>query len=372
MTFHTESQTVFNMKRSAAGAVKANFNKFMEKEFFSITDVEEVLRLFFIDDDIIRSWYSVINRLRKQHDYKLPESLEYKFREDANSQFAKKCTYELDPTARLLVMGATDMYDDVNYFMRFPDCLISNFKKTGTYGCIEGVPRTGKTSLACSLMEVFNDTLEMEVLTNIAIKDPPSYIHVVKKLSELVQLMDETKRWVCILDETGTFVGRKRALSKENIDFENLARFIGKMDGRLIMITHSFKNDVPTTLQDWITERYKKLDVDRAYIKLMRVGGYIKMNRTISGIPDANLKYITEDITSLEFDISIKKLLEDVQNKVSVKQALESQLSQKKDSKKEQIIKLLKKGNMQQKDIAKTVGVDQSLVAYYKKKARLT
>jgi len=68
MTFHTESQTVFNMKRSAAGAVKANFNKFMEKEFFSITDVEEVLRLFFIDDDILRSWYAVINRLRKQLD----------------------------------------------------------------------------------------------------------------------------------------------------------------------------------------------------------------------------------------------------------------------------------------------------------------
>jgi hypothetical protein len=37
------------------------------------------------------------------------------------------------------------------------------------------------------------------------------------------------------------------------------------------------------------------------------------MNRIITNIPDCNLSFITEDITSLKFDISIKDLLSDIQ-----------------------------------------------------------
>ena len=364
-----ESETVFKMKRSAAGAVKANFNKFMEKESFSILDIEEVIRLFFIDEDIIRSWYAVINKLRDDGKYILPKKLENKFREDANTQFAKKCTYELDPTARLLVMGATDMYDEISFFMRFPDCIVSNFKLPGTYGCIEGVPRSGKTSFACTLMPIFHDVFKIDTITNIVINNAPSYIHQVKKLSDLVVKMDELKRWVCILDETGTFVGRKRALSTENVDFENLARFIGKMGGRMIMITHSFQYDIPTLLQTWITERYKKLDKDRVLVRLERDGGFVKMNRILKDVPDSDLEYITEDITSLEFDISIKKLLEQAQSGASISSIVQAQRKEipTRSKNKEVIYKaidLLKTGEYTQKQIADMLGVTRAFISY--------
>jgi len=50
------------------------------------------------------------------------------------------------------------------------------------------------------------------------------------------------------------------------------------------------------------------------------------MHKLITHVPDAELKYVTEDITSLDFDISIKKLLERVQDNVSVEEAVNEQL----------------------------------------------
>jgi len=146
--------------------------------------------------------------------------------------------------------------------------------------------------------------------------------------------MAKHKNWVCILDETATFAGKKRALSTANIDFENLARYVGKMGGRLIMITHSFEMDIPTILQEWTTERYRKIELDRAKVILSREGGFFKMNRIVTGIPDAELKFKSEDITSLHFDISIKKLLERIQDDVSIEDAIREQLNKVEEEKK--------------------------------------
>ena len=189
--------------------------------------------------------------------------------------------------------------------------LLQNFKRGGTYGCIWGLPRTGKTSLAVNFIELFIGDTQFHVLTNITIKEDMEQVHQCSTLSELVRQMATNRDWVCILDETGTFVHKKRALSNENIDFENLGRFIGKLGGRLIMITHDMARDVPPILQSWMSEQYRKLDLTSMVAILNKPGG-LRMNRLISNIPDCSLSFITEDITSLNFDVSIKALLSDI------------------------------------------------------------
>ena len=98
------------------------------------------------------------------------------------------------------------------------------------------------------------------------------------------------------------------------------------------MITHDFDRDIPTILQTFISERYEKVDLDKMTVTLGRQGGYIKMYETIRDIPDAELKFITEDITSVDFDISVAQLLQDVQEATSHKDiliALDKQLERK-------------------------------------------
>lgn len=321
-----KEQTLFSMKRSASAAVRKTFNELNEKIPLHINDAIDAIIFFFVDEDVNRSWMYFLNQKKQRGEYSLTQKERNEFMLDLSAQAMKKFTYELDPASRLLMMGATNVADTVNFFMRFPDALVSNFKLPGTYGCIEGNPRFGKTSFAVTLMPILHERFGFDILTNIVIEDAPDYIYQVQKLSELVKIMNKTKNWICILDETATFAGKKRALSTANIDFENLTRFVGKMGGRLIMVTHSFEMDIPSILQEWMTERYTKYSLDKVKAILNREGGYMKMNKVVTGVPDAELHFVSEDITSLHFDISIKRLLERVQDNISVEDAINEQL----------------------------------------------
>lgn len=309
-----ESLTTFRMKQSAARQANKTFQEYIRKQMITIDDAYEMLGMFFMNPDVIQSWTELLTKKYKDYDVALNNKERLNFIADATSEFAQS-RERLDPTSRLLLIGASPSLSGEKTFwnLKFPDCLVQNFKHPGTYGCIEGVPRSGKTSLAVSFMKVITDTTKLEILTNIAIRDAPDKIHYTPTLSNLVTEMAEWSGWVCILDETGAFVGRKRALSSENVDFENLGRFIGKLGGRLIMITHDMNRDVPTILQTWMSETYRKLSLTDAWVSLQRQGG-LNMRRAITSIPDAEMDYMTEDITSLQFDISIKKLLSDIQH----------------------------------------------------------
>lgn len=363
--------TMFQMKRSASGDVVKKFEFLINLVPLPVDECLKAIIFFFVDDDVNRSWVKYINSLKEKfistHDEPilvLSAKARRRFLEDLSAQSMKKFTYEVDPSSRLLLMGAGKIDNTTNFEMRYPDCLLTNFQDAGVYGCIDGVPRSGKTSLATTFMQILGERFNFQVITNIAIDKPPDYIHIVNKLSDFAIKMDAIKkRWIAILDETGTFVGRKRALSKENIDFENLTRFIGKMGGRLIMITHSFEMDVPSILQSWITEKYTKKSLTTMYASLS--GNHFKMHRLIDHIPKEELKMRTEDITSLDFDISIKKLLQDVQNDISIDNAVKAQLSTKQKSGltiRAKVEELLKAGGLTHKQIAKKVGTTRSYV----------
>jgi hypothetical protein len=61
-----------------------------------------------------------------------------------------------------------------------------------------------------------------------------------------------------------------------------------------------------------MSEQYRKVELTSMIAILNKPGG-LRMNRMITNIPDCNLSFITEDITSLKFDVSIRDLLSDIQ-----------------------------------------------------------
>jgi len=306
--------TQFKMKRSAAWNARQDFKSLTEVTPMPMTACWEILQRFFVDSDIVESWTKALNKLFEKGETHLSEKQRMDFLSDSTIQFSKKATFELDPVSRLLVMGSGSEPETTSWFMRFPDCLVSNFKIPGTFGIIEGLPRTGKTSVAISFMKIIGEVLHQDVITNIVVEDPPEYYIRVKTLSELITKMVGKGKFTAILDETATYIPKKRALSGENLDFEALARFIGKWKGNLIVVTHSFVRDVPSLLQEWTTEKYKKIELNKMSVNLTKQNGFIHMNRLISGIPDSDFKFITEDTTALDFDISVSKMLKEIQN----------------------------------------------------------
>lgn len=308
----SDSLKLFHMKRSASGEAKKLYQQYWKKpEDMTYEDLFEIMQCFWIDQDKIQAMAKKLLDMMEAREDLTPEVMKL-FRIESTVQYAKKTTFQLDPTSRLLMMGTGDDKDYQSWMQRYPDCLVSNFKKTGTYGAITGPPRSGKTDFACLLMEVLMDPFHMNIITNIKIDDPPEGIIYVTKVSELVRALVENKKSVVVLDETGSVIPKKRALSKRNINYESLTRYIGKLDGRLIMITQDFYKDIPTLIQGWITERYKKKGIYMVDIDLTRPNGYVKLHKIFRDLPKTKLKYRTEDITGIEFDLDIDELLQKV------------------------------------------------------------
>lgn len=306
--------TQFKMKRSAAWNARQDFNAASNMNPLPIPTCFDLLQRFFVDSDVIQSWALALNKMLENGEDYLTDAQRRDFLADSTVQFSKKATFELDPISRLLIMGSGGKSEGISWFMRFPDCLVSNFKIPGTFGVIDGLPRTGKTSVACCFARILGEVFHMKIITNIVIKDPPDYYVIVSSLSAMIKEMVAPGKFVAILDETATYIPKKRALANELMDFEALARFIGKWRGGLIVITHSFERDVPSLLQEWTTEKYKKIELELMRVDLDKQGGHITLHKTIKHVPDTSFKFITEDTVALNFDIKVSKMLQEIQD----------------------------------------------------------
>lgn len=355
------SEQIEMMKRTASSEVAEKYDQVIDEIPLKVQTARYATSLFFVDDDFIKVWTKKLNQIEIERDI-LSTKERRIFISHLIGQYSKLTTEKLDPLSRVFIRSNSKKEKGMSWFLEWPECILSNFKETGCYGCIDGVPRSGKTSVACLFMPIFYEKYHLETLTNIKINEIPDYVHYAQKLSDMVQLMNDVDNWICILDETATFADKKLALSRGNVDFENLSRFIGKMGGRLLMISHSFERDIPTRLQEWMTERYTKKD--KKIMKIVLRGKNYKANEKIMQIPDTDFHFLTEDITSLQFDISIKQLLQDIQDGISVKKALQRQ--QVPISNKQKISKYLKETNMTQKEIGNKVGVSTRYVARVK------
>ena len=350
------------MKRTASAEMQENFEKVITEIPLKVDTARLATALFFVDYDYVKVW----NKKLDDFDINLTPKARKLFLSHLNNQYSKLITEKIDPISRVFVRSYNKEKKFTSWFLKWPICLISNFKDVGCYGAIEGVPRSGKTSLGCLFMKHFYEDFGIKTLTNIEIKNPPDYVIIVKKLSDLVLNMERENRWICILDETATFADKKTALKTENIDFENLARFIGKMGGRLLMITHSYERDIPTRLQDWMTERYKK--TSKTTMECYNDGNLYTGREKVKDIPDTGFYFITEDITSINFDISISMLLKDIQSGISVERALKDQDALK--SRKQKIIEYKKKHpQATQDEMAKIFGVSSTTISWHLRKA---
>jgi len=358
------SKDTEKMRRTAAAEMQKNFEEVITENPMSIETASKSTSLFFCDVDYVKVWNKKLGDMLDDGRTVLTPKQRQVFIQHLNIQYSKLITEKMDPLTRVFVRSYNTNDRSISWFLDFPACLLRNFKDVGVYGCIDGVPRSGKTSVACLFMPIFNDKLNLQVITNIAINNPPEYIHQAKTLYDVVMLMHKLDSWVLILDETATYVDRKRALSSSNIDFENLGRFVGKMGGRLIMITHSYDRDIPPRLQEWMTERYTKQS--KKWMKVVLTGRHYKAFDYIKDIPDAELEFVTEDITSLEFNLPIDKLLEKVQDGTPVNIAADMLVERKAETTHDKVIQLHKEHpDWTQTQIAKVIGVSQNTIKYH-------
>ena len=313
----SDDLTIFKMKGAAAISARERFKQLIEEiknyneMYFNFNTLYEVIRSYFVDEDIIASWLEFLTHKELNNETLTKEEV-FNFIAEANMQYAKKFTM-LDATSALLEMGAGEEKDRLNWFTKLPEALVANFELKGTYGCIYGPPRIGKTSLAVNFMKIFAD-MGIHTITNIKILDPPQTISYVTKMSDFLRVVIEKNKWIAILDETAVYVPKQKAVSQRNIDFVNLARFVGKLGGRMLLITHNFEMDVPTPIQAWTTEKYFKKELKLMWVDLTRQDGKIKMHKYIDNIPDAKefagYEFITQDLAGLHFDVDVDKLLQ--------------------------------------------------------------
>lgn len=355
------------MRSTASGKLKEGYDELLRKEPLTVQEALAGISLYFVDDDVADTWATKLTQIDKERWYLTADERRL-FHRYLYTQFAKLVTYQLDPLSRVFVRGHESESSYTSFHIKWPQCIISNFKSVGCYGCIDGVPRSGKTSLACTFMKMFHKDFGINTITNIKFKKKPEYVFYAQKLSTLVIHMEKQKRWVCILDETATFADKKTALKRENIDFESLARFVGKMGGRMLLVTHSFSRDVPTRLQEWTTELYTKLS--KTTVNTYNQGQFYKGMNKIKDVPDTELKFVTEDITSLLFDININELLASVQNGVSVEEAIEAQAKQPQRgtriaTKKAMVLREFDFGNFAYEEMAKKYDTTYQLIMKY-------
>jgi len=313
----TEEKKIWEMKKAAAEDAAYKFRKLMD----GVLDVKKckwIIQHFFVHEDKIAAVLRALHRIEQNGgnlDIKMADGRTFRewFEEIAYMEYVSKFTFFADPTSMVLEMGSRDVEDKAySWQMYNPNLFIANFRDRGTFGVIDGSPRQRKTSFACLLMEEMIKE-GMTIKTNIKIERAPPQIFQFTKISDFLKNVvqhhdyyDPNDIWVVIIDEFAQLSHKKRAMTNRVINFEHLARIIGKLGGSLIMIVHSFEKDVPTLLQSWTTQKYRKMNKKLVLIELQ--GERVRFFDYVSNVPDTKLKFITTDMAAVQFDIDMEKL----------------------------------------------------------------
>lgn len=166
----------------------------------------------------------------------------------------------------LSIVGASvppgDEGDSFPWTMLAPSYFLAPFQPDGGYLTITGVPRTGKTGIACLYGEMWSDANPgCELLTNIPLdgKIPfkagvPNPIRSVSAMSNLMEgvadALEAERRWLWELDEGGLVWLKAQANRTSSVGLEKFARIVPKLGGSLLYIEQRIEG-VPSTLQDF-------------------------------------------------------------------------------------------------------------------------
>lgn len=193
-----------------------------------------------------------------------------------------------------------------------PDVLIRNFSE-GSFGRISGVPRTGKTNLACLIME------EWEKAGNVAISnirpdlEDDRYRYVTdarglfRELSTIGGPSGWKRRWLFVLDEGGLIWAKQDVSTRRAKDLEKLIRIIGKLRGNMILIDQR-ADAIPTTFQQFASSLFFCHKPGLATLDLRGPNLVLKMK--VKDLARTSIPYDSRDIAFFTINQDIPEMLE--------------------------------------------------------------
>lgn len=227
-------------------------------------------------------------------------------------------------------------------FEPMPHFLVRNFAPRGTdngsstrggegqFGRISGLPRTGKTNLACFLLEKWSEIPGCVGISNIlpAGSKPTQYTYVKdsKSLLETIALIPDEKKWLFVLDEGGLIYGKADASTRRAKDLDKLVRVLGKLHGNMVIVEQRVES-VPTIIQEFAMNVY--FTQAPGVISVELKGPTLEFQTWLRGFPKTGLDFDTYDIAYFNVETEVASLFEALSGKKNVKQAMKEFLSQR-------------------------------------------
>ncbi len=204
-----------------------------------------------------------------------------------------------------MIFDRSDEGNSWNFYN--PDILTMGFKEGG-FARISGLPRMGKTNLACVIMERWA-AKGYVALSNILPRSADSrYIYVKDAKALFLAVSGCMKRgvpWLFILDEGGLVWAKQDVSTRRAKDLEKLVRVIGKMHGRMAMIDQR-EDAIPTTIQQFSKTLFF---CHKPGVLTIELRDY-KFHAKIHDFPRTDLPFDTYDIAFFDVNVSIPDVLE--------------------------------------------------------------
>lgn len=207
-----------------------------------------------------------------------------------------------------------------------PAILIYNFIP-GAFGRVSGLPRMGKSNLACYLMEQYLAQGEdYYILTNILIDDKPAHVIFIRSARDLfraISNLPDGSKFLFIQDEGGLSYLRADAQANRNKSQDRVARIIGKLGGSYLYIDQ--RDTAPSIIEEFCTAKFYCHSPGIVTIQVSNP--QMKYTIKTKGFPLASLNFNTFDIGAFNpDDVPTSKLLEymsGVDPKKAIKEFLE-------------------------------------------------
>jgi hypothetical protein len=295
---------------------RGELDLFFTLKKWSIQQINRVMYMFWYDDAEIMAMNETIKQRRERasdddDDPINAESFRQTFEEKTWEQFRRVLFSDLmDPITRLGAMSPFTKLPTISDFFdeRTPKFFLKNFYQWG-FGTITGLPNSGKTNYACTMMEMAVEE-KFKVATNVKINDSPEGIFYTTSFKTLLYecVCNQIKhhKTLIFLDEMPQFFTRKRATSGSYLTFEKVLFLLRKMGGNLIGIIQR-ASDIPSVVKEFSESYYQKINQKTLLFQRDRSPGSGELH-IIGNIPETTLDYDTNDIASFTVDLDLNRL----------------------------------------------------------------
>lgn len=314
MTDEAGAQTIrLNLLKGAGQEMAERFWAWVEKPGKTRLEAIQGVSIFFSDPARADAYTQDLLATGLPLDQQLDEDEERVLHALAVGQFVEKVG-SFDALSQICIGTASNEKRYEPWTLYNPAAFLGGFAQPGHFGLIHGPALgVGKTSFAVLLMPHALQSPDVHVLTNIWVSPPEDMeerVHQVSKLSDILriglELESQGKRWLCILDEALFFFSRQEPMSKDVRDFDRFIRWVRKLNGCIILITHFEERDIPEKAKPFLTTRFKKPSKGVVHVDI-RTDQYVIVRR-ITGVPNATWPFETKGKAGLDMDIDIAHL----------------------------------------------------------------